>query len=162
RNAGIADYHLNRPWEAISFLRRCLQGNGEDELARLYLGRSLLETGDYPEAADLLTGVAGLRRQDPAIDIDLAEALRRSGRKQEAVAVLESIPQQDPIVVFRAASLLFELEQYDEAIARYRTLDERYPDPIALRYNLSLAYLRTGKTRTAEVILADLVRGGAR
>ena len=162
RNAGIASYHAGRPREAIAFLQRYLERGRDDELARLCLGRALMKTGSYGQAAEVLGGVTGLRRQDSSIDLDLAEALRRSGRDKEAVAVLESVPQQDPAVVFRAASLLFELGKYAEAIARYRTLEERYPDPIALRYNLALAYLRSGQPRTAEVILADLVHGGAR
>jgi superkiller protein 3 len=162
RNAGIASYHLGRQAEAIAFLRRYLAGGRDDEPARVYLGRALLKRGSFKEAAELLAGATALRRQDGSVDLDLAEALRRSGRQQESVVVLQAIPAEDPAVAFRAGSILFEMEKYAEAIARWRALEDRYPDPIVLRYNLSLAFLRSGKARAAEAILADLVRGCAR
>ena len=54
RNAGIASYHLGRPRETIALLRRYLEQVRDDELARLYLGRALLKTESYAQAARFL------------------------------------------------------------------------------------------------------------
>jgi Flp pilus assembly protein TadD len=53
-------------------------------MAREYLGRALLVTGQPERAVEVLRVGSTMTGHDPAIDVDLVEALIRSGRLDEA------------------------------------------------------------------------------
>jgi tetratricopeptide (TPR) repeat protein len=160
RGKGIAAYNLGRYPEAIETLRRHLAAAADDQVSALYLGRSLLSSGQFSAAADVLDRLADLRGSDPWVQIDLAQALTGAGKKADAANLLLQLGSSDVHLAFRAASMLFDLEKYAEAIERFRSIAGRYPDPVAVGYNLALACFRSGQLEAAQTELRRLVQTG--
>ena len=72
---------------------------------------------------DVLAGVRRVQSRDPALDTQLAIALRETGRNEDALARLKRAIKREPPYAFafhELGFLLYSLQRYDEAIAAIR------------------------------------------
>jgi tetratricopeptide (TPR) repeat protein len=107
-----------RPKEAEQIAGDALKADPNDARALHIFGYALLMQGRAEDAVALLEPAARARR-DPEIDTQLAIALRKLGRNEDAVSRLKRATKRRP--PFAAAfhelgSLLLAMERHDEAI----------------------------------------------
>lgn len=151
-----------------------LRGEAQDSYTLLYARMALMLRPDLDAAAllaaqiledleqyDLAIGVYDSIAADSPVYhsavIGRSEALRRAGRTEEAIAVLEALAESHgdiPIVHITLGDMLRGLERYDEAIGPYSTALELLGDP-GERYWIvyfarAIAYERTGQWDKAE------------
>jgi tetratricopeptide (TPR) repeat protein len=105
----IAELRLQVTERRVAAARDAL-GRGETAAA--------IET--YSEALADAPEVAGLR-------LELADLLAREGQVGEAVALLETDPTGDRLVLLRLGELLVQLQEHARALAAYRRILERDP-----------------------------------
>ncbi len=73
-----------------------------------------------------------------------AEALLLQGKKDEALSLLKTAKTDHPDFALRAADLFSTYDVLDEALSRYLTLVDKYPDKQLVFANISEVYLAKG------------------
>jgi len=81
RDFGIALFKLGKFPEAALYLRRAIDVSHDDTAANLYLGKTLLESGNIREAIDILEKLAKKSPADPDVCYDLAVAYGKAAEK---------------------------------------------------------------------------------
>jgi tetratricopeptide (TPR) repeat protein len=127
------------PAAAIQQLQRALQMRPDDPWASGWLGIAHLVAGNAAAAAGALSRAREV--QLPTFVIARAEALRRLGRAEEALALLDGTPRTDAQALVSSRCLL-DVGRNDEAIAALRALADRQPDNGGARYLLGYALHR--------------------
>ncbi|HPC82903.1 MAG TPA: tetratricopeptide repeat protein [Thermoanaerobaculaceae bacterium] len=107
-------------------------------------GRTLYDEGNYPKALERFTEAAALRPEDARARFNLADALFKAGKLDEAGALFRALGERaDAPLAFESRYNLGNVElarqRFAEAVEAYRrALKLRSDDPDALR-NLELA-----------------------
>ncbi len=83
-----AHFHLDAPEEAVRFARRCLELDPQFGMAYHWLGVVARQRGNHAEAAEHFRRARELGAQSPGLVIDLADALTKTGRAEEAIPIL--------------------------------------------------------------------------
>lgn len=148
--------------ERVANLEDC--GSVENRLA---LARACMERALYADAAALYRScLAGVHEHDPEIRLRLAGALLGAGDAQGAHASAHALRQSHPRfrgeeVRLAAARALEGLGRFDDALAEYRELAERYVGEEARwRYGALLA--RMGRSAEAGEIFRRMLRNAER
>jgi tetratricopeptide (TPR) repeat protein len=140
QRAGLA-LNSQRPGEAEAIARDVLRSHPQHARALHVLGYALLMQGRAEDAIAALEPASRSRR-DPEIETQLAIALRRAGRHDDALSRLKRATKRLPpyAPAFRElGSLLAALEHYDEAIeALRRGLDVA---PLMSDLSIQLGYI---------------------
>lgn len=103
----ILDLYLGDAAAAAEGLRQVVAADAEDAYAAYFLGQALLQQGDYVAAADWLQRSATL---DPYLRSAYwagSQALRRSGREEEATALLADYQRFDANPAARLAGFSY-------------------------------------------------------
>lgn len=143
------------PAAAIQHLQRALQMRPDDPWVSGWLGVAYLVAGSAAPAADALSRAREV--QLATFAVARAEALRRLGRADEALALLDGTPRTDTQALVSSRCLL-DLGRNDEAIAALRALVDRQPDNGGARYLLGCALHRQRDWQAAR---AELSRSAA-
>jgi tetratricopeptide (TPR) repeat protein len=113
----------NKPEYTAPYLKvldRLSQSESENALVQAALGRRDLKNGDFLQAADHLRHSLQLDPVQPAVAGDMAEALQKLGKTQEAVTLLRKAIDQDPfnpVLQKKLIVVYIGLRQYPEAKA---------------------------------------------
>jgi Ca-activated chloride channel family protein len=107
-------------------------------------GRRLYQSGNHPGALEAFESAAGLRPKDPQARFNLADALYKNGRFDEAEAVYRSLAGdvRSPLAAasrFNLGNALYQKQDYEGAVAAYRDALRLVPDDADARRNLELA-----------------------
>ncbi len=134
----------HRPDEAERIARDVLKAVPQQPQALQILGRALLVQGRAQDAITLLEPVAR-SRHDPEIDTQLAMALHKVGRDEDALARLKRATKRPPPYVpalRELGSLLYAMERYPEAAEALRLAVQAAPMMPDLAIQLGYAYLQ--------------------
>ena len=145
-----AAIHADRPADAERIASELLKANSGNRRAMQLLGTALLMQNRNEEAIAQLERVARQGR-DPAVETQLAIALRELGRDEEAVARLRrAIKSKPPFpqAYFELGTLLASLGQTDEAIDVLKRAAEHAPSFVELWIELGSVY--ASRSRYAE------------
>jgi Ca-activated chloride channel family protein len=107
-------------------------------------GRKAFEEGKHPEALDAFRQAVESRSQDLAARFNLADALYKNGRYDEAERIWREIAENkgSPLArksLFNAGNSLYQRERYPDAIRAYRDALRAAPDDADTKKNLELA-----------------------
>jgi Ca-activated chloride channel homolog len=107
-------------------------------------GRERYTEGDHPKALESFDQSVARRPDDPRLRFNLADALYKNGKYQEAVAAFQALAGNDgsPLAGparFNLGNALFQQGNYPAAIAAYRGALDLVPDDLDARRNLELA-----------------------
>ena len=123
-----------------------------------YLGRLYQDEGDNKKAVDYLTMAQGLRPNDIAALVNLAEVYHADGQLEPAKALFEKALALDPSLADAEAGLgEIALSQGDYAVA-IRDLEaaiKLQPEATSLHYPLAMAYRKSGDVTDALVHLKE-------
>ena len=130
-----------------------------DPLAHLGLADIAFHRGDYAAAVPHYDAGGDLLLQDPRLLIGYGRSLEEVGNVARAALALERMPASAPPEIhFQAALILARLERFSSA-ARAFERAQGGADPYERRYNLVLAYLKSGQSERAvevgEALLAE-------
>ncbi|HKC13787.1 MAG TPA: VWA domain-containing protein [Vicinamibacteria bacterium] len=107
-------------------------------------GQAEYERGNHPEALSAFEGAAGMRPQDPRARFNLADALYRNGKFEEAGALFRALGQDAPSPLapaarFNLGNARFQKQDYRGAIEAYRDALHLAPDDAEAKRNLELS-----------------------
>jgi predicted O-linked N-acetylglucosamine transferase (SPINDLY family) len=131
-------FRLGEGVDAIDRLVRALerQPDSVDMLANL--GQMQFERGEFEAAADCLAAAADLAPEDPYLRLQLAAALQRLQRHDEAEAVYNEILKRAPNFVpalYDFGHALQSRGRIEEAIARFEAATRADPNDFSARSN---------------------------
>ncbi|MDD5255226.1 MAG: tetratricopeptide repeat protein [Candidatus Omnitrophica bacterium] len=138
--------------QAVPFLEKYLRKDSHDTEALELLGDLYLWSGDYPKATAMYARLSGRSGGKAGLAFRMAEALRLSGKDNEAIGIYRDFLQSPEGTLDQAgpglAESLGRLGKFDEAVAILRRMREDAPDNkgIALR----LAYFLEKNTEFSE------------
>jgi tetratricopeptide (TPR) repeat protein len=107
-------------------------------------GRKAFAAGDHPRALSAFEGAARARPQDPGGRFNLADALYKNGKFDEAAALYRALGEDPRAPLagparFNLGNTLFQKQDYRGAIQAYREALRVSPDDLDTRRNLELA-----------------------
>ena len=162
-NLGICLAQTGRPGEAQSAFQRAIALHPNDLAARANLGRSLLLSRDYAGAVAALQPVVAHPDHGADAEVDLVEALIRSGRLEEAERVGRSARfAEDPRLQMLVAMALRHRGESAEAIRLLTAAatNSQRRDPVVLDA-LATALAEAGRFTEASSTLEEALALGA-
>ncbi|RMF63231.1 MAG: tetratricopeptide repeat protein [Bacteroidetes bacterium] len=176
---GLMLVRTGRPDEALPLLRSVVERQPWHYGAWFNLGQALQQLGD-PSAGEVLARAEAVRAEQAVVErlereartspesfakqVELADALRRSGRLADALQVYHRALSLHPGhlgLLNNLATLYLQQGDTTEALARYRDILRQDSTFAETWLNLGLHYARTGRTRAAEAALRKAFRYGA-
>ena len=124
-------------------------------------GRLAALEGDYPRAAAEMRAAAAAAPGEAAIQVALADALFRAGRRTQARAAIEAAQVRfpDSSVVWRESGrILRGIGRHADAVGAYERAIELAPDAEASYLGLASAWLGLANHGRAELAYRDLLR----
>jgi len=158
-NLSINQFALGRTEEAKAGLERVLKNSPNDEVAHVYLGEIAFGVKQFGEAAAHYE--KGRAKVYPVIQ-HYAECLLETGRKDDLLAVLRAMPEQDTEKQFQAGILLGKAGAYLEAAAYFGRARLHSGDPYSAAYDQTLMLLRGGDYPGVIRLSTELFTAGLR
>ena len=165
RNLGIAFYKTGMLEEAMREFKRVGDLRENDAGARFYIGLVLMRQGKWPDAANIFHQAASQPGARPAVFHNLAYALERLGRYQEAHAALEEAVKRGAGDDARLrtslgvlALRLGNVAEADATLAAARPLWGKRPPPAAWFHFAGLAAALAGDVERGIALLAEGVQ----
>ena len=127
----------------LNVLDQLSQREPENALVQAALGRRDLKSGNFLQAADHLRHSLQLDPVQPAVAGDMADALQKLGRTEEAAALLRKAIDQDPfnpVLQKKLIVLYIGLRQYSEAEATLEQYLKFFPQDSFMRQMLARAH----------------------
>ncbi len=157
----------DRPEDAIVYLEAVAEEHPETFLAHRYLGAALLAAGRYQDAVESLTTASRSRPGDLELQTDLALAhLELGERREDAIALLETIVERDPdnaeAWTILGIGLAAQIESPDAQVAAAQALRralELRPGDLRASLELSSIYYLFRLHDDAIAVLDDVAAG---
>ena len=105
-------------------------------------GRGEYERGNHPQALRAFERAAGTRPADPAVRFNLADALYKNARYDEAAAAFGALKDDAKLAAasrFNLGNSLFQKQDYKAAVQAYREALHAAPNDADTRRNLEMA-----------------------
>jgi predicted O-linked N-acetylglucosamine transferase (SPINDLY family) len=122
-------------------LGRALEYRSAGVEGRLVLGLALREQGRAAEAEQVLRDALSQQPKQPALLLEVANALADLGRRDEAIAALDQAVRILPSYLaahFNLGNMLREAGRLDDAVAAYEAALRLKPDYAEAHYNLGI------------------------
>ena len=126
----------------LNVLDQLSQREPENALVQAALGRRDLKSGNFLQAAEHLQHSLQIDPVQPAVAGDLADAIQKLGRTEEAAALLRKAIDQDPfnpVLQKKLIVLYIGLRQYSEAEAALEQYLKFFPQDSFMRQMLARA-----------------------
>jgi tetratricopeptide (TPR) repeat protein len=162
RNLGVAFYRAGMWEDAAREFRRVLELNAADFDARFHLALVSLRAEKYREALRQMKALLEEAGPSFAVFINMAYALRRLGRPNDALLVLSEAdtlrPHTTAVALSRGVAYL-EAGALDDALASFREYRERVvasqQPPAIYYYYAALAHAISGDLQLADQVITD-------
>jgi tetratricopeptide (TPR) repeat protein len=160
--AGVGMQYLVRgqPARALPFLERAHRDDPENAAIEYALGQALTATGDHERGIPHLRRGVERAADVPMLGFDLAMALQRAGRRDEAIDALARVTPDDrnPEDWLRAGRLAMELQAPAAAEPFFRRAAALVPAQAGARQQYGLNLLVLGRFDEAARELAEAAR----
>ena len=160
RELAFLSYSLMKYDEATDYFIQILDIDPTDLEARIFYGRSLVESGNLSGGISQLY-IAYEQEHTSEVITSLAYALSSADSNQRAIDILEEGETEfpwDPEIYFYHGIILAQMEKYKESIKYFRSALEIVPDYEDAIFAMGDAYERMGYRDSAIVIFEKLVK----
>jgi tetratricopeptide (TPR) repeat protein len=164
RNLGIAFYKTAMLDEAMREFKRVAELRPSDDGARFFMGLVLMRQNKWPDAANAFHEAASQPGAKPAVFHNLAYAMERLGRYQEAQSALEEAVQRggggDPRTQTSLGALALRLGDVataDATLSAARPLWGKRPPAAAWFHYAALAAALAGDLDRASELLTEAI-----
>jgi Flp pilus assembly protein TadD len=143
---------MNRTSEALESAQAAVKLAPGEPSALEQLCSTQVQVTKFDEARVCYENLSKLTTLDPISQTSYGVALLRSGRNQEAIAVLQKTAAMSPANSQTLNALgvaYFDGKRFADAILAFKEAVELGPDQHAIRFNLALAYLSGGNKEGA-------------
>jgi protein O-GlcNAc transferase len=143
KNLGINEYNLHDLTEAGEYLEQAFQRSPDDPVINLYLGEVAFAQNDFKRCSELLAHAQQFLARDPDLKSHLAVSLLQTGRKSDALVLLEALDPNSLSATsqFAVGLSLAQSDLPDRAIPYFELLRQHYPDSYNASYNLVVCYI---------------------
>jgi tetratricopeptide (TPR) repeat protein len=162
KNLAINEFNAGRPSEAQSHFERVLEEAPGDEVAHLYLAEIHYEAQRFEPALRHYEKTGPRVAANSALLLHYAECLLELNQREKALSTLESVPRDDPAVLFHAGVLLGRFGAYAPAAKFFAQARPRYEDPYVAGYNEALMRMQSGENAAALRVARELLDQGHR
>lgn len=139
-------------------------GRGPSEASSVERADSLIESGNFAGAEQVLMNLTLLDPDDVMVLFRLANVKAAQGRLSEAVEILEAIPDDDAQASLpalgQAGDWCMELGRFDESEKKYLQILRILPDAVPAHRQLAYLYNRQGRRHEAAVHVRRLCQLG--
>ena len=138
-------------------------GEGQQpDLAQLVaLGEQVLAEGDAERAASIFQQIAEMAPEEPGVHSGLIRALLAAGRKDEAQAAFDALPEEvreDPLVAQAGSALQLAGTQVDESeLEALRMAAAERPSDMQAQYDFAQAAFAAGERDHAADTLLEMI-----
>jgi Flp pilus assembly protein TadD len=135
--------------------------NGDSAEARMLLGATKLQVGDFASAREDLQRATELNPALPSVFSAYGTALMSTGDTVGAAAAFKKELETNPndfIAHLDLGVLVKQDQQYDQAMAHFRRALELRPNDIGVRYQIATVSLLTGDVTAAQRNLESIVK----
>lgn len=142
-----AHFHLDLPEEASRFARKCLELDPQFGMAEHWVGVVARQKGDHAAAAEHFRRAMEMGAGSPGLVVDLADALTKAGRPEEAIPILVEDVRLHPGSVSTLIVLgetYARCKRYAEARSTLEKAIQAAPDYTTAYLALSTACARLG------------------
>lgn len=157
---GLDLLQVEKPNEAISYLKRAQDLNPHDANAALGLGQAYTKLGDLLKARLSYNEAVRLNSQDPRAWLGLGSTYMNL--EDEGVARMGKAHLSSPYFQALGAKSFLEEGRLNDAMAKYRRLLEDQSAPACLRSDFGFALIQSGKFAEAESEFQKELRGAPR
>ena len=137
-------------------------GHGDNPKIRLYLGRTLARLGRKDKASEMLQAIPNYAAEYSAAQLLLADLVNTTEEKLNILQRLETTEGFSLRVLISWMKVLLQAERADEALTRFRTFLNDYPEtqplPARIRPLALQAILHAADQETAVALVRDLAR----
>lgn len=136
----------------------------QDRETAIATAERLATQNDFAGASELLQKWLLVSPDDVEVLFRLANVRAASGRLDQAIELLDEIPEEHPEAglpaLGQSADWCFQLQRYDEAECRYRKVIEKVPAAVPPRRQLAYLLNRQGRRHEAAMQICELCRHG--
>jgi Tetratricopeptide repeat len=118
------------------------QTEPNNALVQAGLGRRCLQSGNLQEAVEHLKKSLAIGKPQPAVYVDLSDALDKLGQREQGLVILQKAIQEDPFNPLPQRTLIFrlvDLKQYANARAAMKHYSEIFPQDFFMRQKFAIA-----------------------
>lgn len=155
-----AEWRAGRLQQARKNLQLLLKRRPNEPRAIMLMGLVEEKSGDFPEAARLLTSIPLAIRTEPAAAAALARSCYHIGTVEQARLCLEPAQGASPQGIFMAAIAAADAEDFEMAEAMFVSIRPSYPDQAAIAYQLALVQYHEGHIADSRATLLDMIARG--
>jgi tetratricopeptide (TPR) repeat protein len=161
KNLAVNELKQQQVDEAMGHLQQALMLVPQDPAIHMALAEIYFQKREFAPAVDHYIGSQGLFLRSPETILNFSRSCFESNQAGKAAGALELLgPEADGRAHFLAGIMLAQLGKYESAAQQFALARKDYPDPYAVGYNLTLAYVRGQKYPEAIRAAQELISAG--
>jgi tetratricopeptide (TPR) repeat protein len=161
KNLAVNELKQQQVDEAMGHLQQALMLVPQDPAIHMALAEIYFQKREFGPAVDHYIGSQGLFLRSPETILNFSRSCFESNQAGKAAGALELLgPEADGRAHFLAGIMLAQLGKYESAAQQFALARKDYPDPYAVGYNLTLAYVRGQKYPEAIRAAQELISAG--
>ena len=162
RNLAVNELEAGRTTNARKLFESVLVHAPDDEVVHAYLGEIHFNAGAHAAALTHYDKSRARVFSDARVTIHYAESLLRQGRRPEALATLDRLPQGDAAVQFEAGLALGRAGAHADAARFFGLARPGYKDPYVAGFNQTLMLVEAGDHAAAIRVAEEMLAGDAK
>ena len=161
KNLAVNELEAGRTTNARTLFESVLVHAPDDEVVHAYLGEIHFNAGAHAAALTHYDKSRARVFSDARVTIHYAESLMRQGRKPEALATLDRLPQ-DAAIQFEAGLALGRAGAHADAARFFGLARPGYTDPYVAGFNQTLMLVEAGDHAGAIRVAEEMLAGDAK
>ena len=162
KNLAINEFDAGRSASAKSHLESVLKLAPADEIANIYLAEILFQSKETSAALKHYDKAGDRISQSPAWLLHYARCQLDAGRTEDAVTILERLPERDADGHFEAGVALGRAGAHAPAARFFARARAGYKDPYVAGYNQTLMLIEAGDHAEAARVAEEILSQGTR
>jgi len=162
KNLAVNEFRSKQFDASMSHFEEFLQRAPNDEVAHVSLAEIYYKRGQCGAALTHFEKSRARVVNAPDLLLHYSDCALKAGEQQQALALLDHLPQADPQDQFQAGLMLAKAGMFAPAAQHFELARPGYPDPYQAAFNAALAYLKLGDGDSAVRVASAMLDQGYR